>query len=75
MKIISSTSGRTLTIEEGLCGLSVSVRDGRKDGRSILLNRDAVRELSNAILEWLNEYEAMETNTRAQFEMRRQRRI
>jgi hypothetical protein len=58
-KVISSTSGRSIIIEQGQCGLSISVRDGRMDGRSILLSRDATTELSDAILEWLNSTPAL----------------
>jgi hypothetical protein len=54
MIVISSTSGRTLTVEQGQCGLTISVRDGRMDGRSILLTREAATEVVDAILEWLN---------------------
>jgi hypothetical protein len=37
MIVISSTSGRTLTIEENLCGgPTIAVNDGRKDARTIL---------------------------------------
>jgi hypothetical protein len=54
MKIITSSSGRSIVIEQGRCGLSISVHDGRKDGRSILLSREAATELADAILEWLN---------------------
>ena len=40
MIVISSTSGRTLALQENTCGgLSVTVCDGRQDGRSILLSR------------------------------------
>jgi hypothetical protein len=55
MIVISSSSGRTVTLEENLCGgLTVSVRDGREDARSILLDREAAKQLSDAILAWLN---------------------
>jgi hypothetical protein len=56
MTVISSTSGRTITIDEGVCGgLSVSVRDGRENGRTILLNREGAQLLSDALLAWLNQ--------------------
>jgi hypothetical protein len=54
MTFISSTSGRTLALQEITCGgLSVTVYDGREDGRSILLDREGAKQLSDALAAWL----------------------
>jgi hypothetical protein len=54
MIVISSTSGRTISLQEGTCGgLGISVGDGRKDDRHILLSHEQAKQLSDALLAWL----------------------
>jgi hypothetical protein len=63
MIVISSTSGRTLALQENTCGgLSVTVCDGRQNGRSILLDREGAKQLSDALAAWLQSSQPHELN-------------